>query len=224
MQISGSGTSGNLVLGNKIGTDKSGSINLGNVGDGVSLLGGASNNTIGGTASGTGNFIAFNAEGVVLNGVTTVGNSILGNSIFSNKGAGIDLGSPAGNHGQKAPASATVTGASYSATLTSAANGTYRVEVFASPSSGPALQGVRRSWAAANDRPHHRAARQFHDQRPGDPRRFDGDGDGDQPEHPRHVGLLHGDRDARDEDRRHQQSNDNAEQQGADDPVDGGTW
>ncbi len=140
VQISGNGTSGNLVLGNKIGTDKSGSINLGNVGDGVYLSGGASSNTIGGTTSGTGNFIAFNAEGVVLNGATTVGNSILGNSIFSNKGVGISLGSPAGNHGQAAPANATVTASSYSATLTSA-NGTYRVEVFASPASGPAFQG-----------------------------------------------------------------------------------
>ncbi len=140
IEINGSGTSGNLVLGNKIGADKSGSVNLGNVGDGVSLLGGASNNTIGGTTAKMGNFIAFNAEGVVLNGATTVGDSILGNSVFSNKGAGIDLGSPAGNHGQKAPASATVTTTSYSATLTSA-NGTYRVEVFASPASGPALQG-----------------------------------------------------------------------------------
>ncbi len=138
VQINNAG--GNLIVGNKIGTDKSGSINLGNVGDGVSSLGGASNNTIGGTTAKMGNFIAFNAEGVVLNGATTVGDSILGNSIFSNTGPGISLGSPAGNHGQKAPASATVTGASYSATLTSA-NGTYRVEVFASPASGPALQG-----------------------------------------------------------------------------------
>ncbi len=140
IEINGSETSGNLVLGNMIGADKSGTVNLGNVGDGVSLLGGASNNTIGGTTAKMGNFIAFNAEGVVLNGATTVGDSILGNSIFSNAGPGISLGSPAGNHGQPAPASATVTGASYSATLTSA-NGTYRVEVFASPSSGPALQG-----------------------------------------------------------------------------------
>ncbi len=128
----GSGASGNLVLGNKIGTNKSGTLLLGNNLDGVYLLGGASNNTIGGTTSGTGNIIAFGAEGVVLSGTTTVGDSILGNSIYANKGLGIDLGTPPGNHGQHAPVTTAETATSYSATLTSP-NGTYRVEVFATP-------------------------------------------------------------------------------------------
>ena len=48
-------------------------------------------NTIGGTALGAGNTIAFNSDrGVKANAGT--GNAILGNSIFSNTGLGIDLG------------------------------------------------------------------------------------------------------------------------------------
>ncbi len=147
VDLSGNGTSGNLVTGNKIGTDKTGALNLGNNGDAVSLSGGASNNTIGGTASGTGNFIAFNAAGVVLTGATPVGASILGTSMYSNTSGGIDLGS--GNHGQTAPANSSVAATSYTGTLTSA-NGTYRVEVFATPASGPDLPQGKTFLGAMN--------------------------------------------------------------------------
>ena len=136
----GNGANRNIVVGNKIGTDKTGVANLANGSTGVSLSDGASHNTIGGTTNSAGNIIAFGPEGVHLNGATTVGDSILGNSIFANTGLGIDLGAGPGNHGQKAPVSTAVTSTSYSATLTSA-NGTYRIEVFASPTSGPASQG-----------------------------------------------------------------------------------
>jgi hypothetical protein len=88
----GPGTSGNVVAGNFIGINAAGTAALGNVGDGVSIQGGAFGNTIGGTAAGAGNLIAFNANGVVVIGIGSVGNSILGNSIFANDGLGIDLG------------------------------------------------------------------------------------------------------------------------------------
>ncbi len=136
----GNGVSGNIVAGNKIGTDTTGVNNLANGSLGVSFSNGASDNIIGGTTHGAGNIIAFGTEGVHLNGATTVGDSILGNSIFANTGLGIDLGAAPSNHGQPAPVSTAVTKTSYSATLTSA-NGTYRIEVFASPTSGPAFQG-----------------------------------------------------------------------------------
>ena len=58
IDITGSGASGSVVQGNFIGTDANGA-NLGNTGDGVTIDN-ASNNTIGGTASGAGNMIAFN--------------------------------------------------------------------------------------------------------------------------------------------------------------------
>ncbi len=110
IEIYGAGTSGNVVLGSSIGTDKSGTAKLGNARDGILLVGGASDNTIGGTASGAGNVIAFDAEGVVLSGGTTVGDSIRGNSIFGTLGAGIDLGTPAGNDNLAGPVLSSMSG------------------------------------------------------------------------------------------------------------------
>ncbi len=137
--ITGSGSSGNVVLGNLIGTQKNGTTKLGN-GVGVEVEGGATGNTIGGTVSGNGNIIAFNADGVSVSGSTTVGDSILGNSIFQNTGAGIDLGNPPGNDGQAAPVLKSADTQSISGTLNSAA-GSYRVEVFAYPTTDTVIEG-----------------------------------------------------------------------------------
>jgi CSLREA domain-containing protein len=91
IEITGSGATGNLVQGNLIGTTASGSSGLANTSDGIQIFNGASNNTIGGTAAGAGNVIAFNgADGVFVHSGT--GNRIQRNSIFSNGGLGIDLG------------------------------------------------------------------------------------------------------------------------------------
>ncbi|HKS42340.1 MAG TPA: HYR domain-containing protein [Blastocatellia bacterium] len=91
IQIANGGTSNNMVQGNFIGTDASGTFALGNSSDGVEINFGASGNTIGGLASNAGNVIAFNgANGAEV--VSGTGNSILSNSIFSNSLLGIDLG------------------------------------------------------------------------------------------------------------------------------------
>ena len=83
----------NTVTGNKIGTDVSGTLDLGNKGlAGIFIAAGSGNNTIGGLAEGDGNTIAFNPAGIVVNPTAGPGNTILGNSIFSNDGLGIDLG------------------------------------------------------------------------------------------------------------------------------------
>jgi len=81
---------GNQVLGNRIGTDASGSSPLGNGLYGVAFVGG-SGNAVGGTAAGASNIIAHNgvAGVVVIEGAT--GDSIRGNAIFSNTGLGIEL-------------------------------------------------------------------------------------------------------------------------------------
>src|ERR1039458_457906 len=87
-----SGTSGNLVQGNIIGADLTGTNALGNSYAGVALWGGATNNSIGGIGAGAGNTIAFNGyAGVNIYDAPTTNNSIRGNSIFSNSGLGIDL-------------------------------------------------------------------------------------------------------------------------------------
>jgi CSLREA domain-containing protein len=86
----------NVVIGNLIGTSKNGIDPLGNSGDGVRMFagqGGATENIVGGTLSGTDNTIAFNSEdGVQVENTTSSGNGILRNSIHSNDEQGIDLG------------------------------------------------------------------------------------------------------------------------------------
>ncbi len=76
------GSSGNLVVGNYIGTDVHGTAALGNAVDGVLINGGSTANTIGGTATGSGNIISGNSDsGVYLSGGATSGNVVVGNLI-----------------------------------------------------------------------------------------------------------------------------------------------
>ncbi len=79
----------NKVMGNYIGTDASGTLDLGNGVYGVLVDEGAANNTIGGTTAGARNIISGNDQSGVeilfsTSGEETTGNSILSNSIFSN--------------------------------------------------------------------------------------------------------------------------------------------
>ncbi|HEX7313869.1 MAG TPA: carboxypeptidase regulatory-like domain-containing protein [Pyrinomonadaceae bacterium] len=85
---------GNSITGNFIGTDRTGTVALGNNGSGVAVFN-ASNNTIGGTTAGAANLIAFNgADGVSINSGTN--NRVLSNTIHTNgttaQHLGIDLG------------------------------------------------------------------------------------------------------------------------------------
>ena len=83
----------NVIQGNFIGTDLSGTNPAPNSANGISLASGTANNFIGGTISGTGNLIAFNGtRGIGLSVSAGSGNAILGNSIFANASLGIDLG------------------------------------------------------------------------------------------------------------------------------------
>jgi uncharacterized repeat protein (TIGR01451 family) len=87
--------SGNVIERNLIGTDVSGTLDLGNVGAGIDVE--SSSNVIGGTLPTTQNIIAFNGGAGVQVGsnrfvTNVVQDRISGNSIFSNVGLGIDLG------------------------------------------------------------------------------------------------------------------------------------
>jgi hypothetical protein len=87
--VSSAGTNGNAVKGNYIGTNAAGTATLPN-NTGVYMAQGAQDNTIGGTAAGEGNLIAFNtSDGVRVSDTATTGNTIRGNSIHSNGGKGI---------------------------------------------------------------------------------------------------------------------------------------
>lgn len=91
-----SSVEGTLIQGNVIGADITGTQPLGNL-IGIHIVG--HDNTIGGTAAGAGNMIAFNGTmcgppnfiGVVIVGDAAINNAVLGNSIFANGGLGIDL-------------------------------------------------------------------------------------------------------------------------------------
>ena len=169
---SGDGISGAspkvLIQGNYIGTDVNGTGNLGNAGFGIDLQC-IDNNTIGGTAAGAGNVIAFNgldgvrvvscSSGGVVSGVN---NSILGNSIFSNTRLGINLlggienafgvtpndpgdADIGANNLQNYPVLTSVSSGggmtSIAGTLNSVASTTYRIEFFANDAIEPSGNG-----------------------------------------------------------------------------------
>ncbi len=93
LRIDGATAVQNLVEGNLIGTDSTGTKPLGNEINGVVISTSASNNTLGGTVAGAGNTIAYNvAAGVSV--ASGTGDSILSNAIFSNGHLGIDLVAP----------------------------------------------------------------------------------------------------------------------------------
>ena len=90
--ITDSGTTGNVVEGDFIGTDWTGSNPMPNAGNGVVILNGAADNTIGGTIPGTNNLIAFNAQnGVDIGGYGTTGNVVEGDDIVANGNNGVQF-------------------------------------------------------------------------------------------------------------------------------------
>jgi CSLREA domain-containing protein len=90
--IEGITASGNVVKGNYIGTDLSGTLDLGNGQDGIILENGTHDNTIGGTAQGEGNLIGFNGYGISLLDINVTNNVIAGNFIGTDSEGDLDLG------------------------------------------------------------------------------------------------------------------------------------
>jgi len=137
ISITGPAAQFNLVQGNFIGCDQSGTVNLKND-DGV-LTTSSSNNTIGGLATGAGNVIAFNSSfGVVVNSGQC---AILMNSLNNNgNGGDISLLSGSTRTGNLPAVPPVLTGASnnftvtwVSGVLTNTPGSTYRIEFYASP-------------------------------------------------------------------------------------------
>jgi titin len=93
VRIYNSGTTGNIVSGNYIGTDKDGIADLGNTDYGVNISSGAQNNTIGGDAEGERNVISGNDRyGVQIEGSGTMGNTVSGNYIGTDESGTAALG------------------------------------------------------------------------------------------------------------------------------------
>ena len=132
------------VLGNRIGTDPSGSLAIGNANDGINVVD-SSNINLGTSLVPGQNSIAFNGGGISVEGQSTSGVQILGNSIQQNFSVGIDLNrngvtandagdADSGPNGlQNFPVlSVDTSGASprFLGTLNSVANETFNIEVF----------------------------------------------------------------------------------------------
>jgi hypothetical protein len=117
-------TAGNVIEGNYIGTDRTGTQPLGNDGFGIMIHAGAHDNTIG-----PHNLIAYNSgDGVWVDEPNTNGNTITQNSMHSNGDLGIDLTND-GNDSVEAPTFSSHMCASASGTAP--ANAT--VELFTGP-------------------------------------------------------------------------------------------
>jgi uncharacterized delta-60 repeat protein len=139
---------GNIVQGNLIGTDVTGTLafdannnSFGNTSVGVAVVD-VNSAIIGGVAAGAANTIANNgSNGVQLISANSV--SIRGNSIHDNGGLAIDLGT-AGNNEQTYPV---LTGAlagattSVSGTLSSAPNSTFSLDFYANAAADPSGYG-----------------------------------------------------------------------------------
>ena len=162
------GSDGNLIQGNLIGTDVSGTAGRANDTAGIQIGGGSSGNLVGGAAAGAGNTIRFNGaafgEGVLIAGGGT-GNAVLGNSIDDNVGLGIGIdndgvtandagdGDSGTNGLQNTPV---LTGASsaggnttIAGSLNSTASTTFRIEFFSSPAADGSGHGEGRVFLGA---------------------------------------------------------------------------
>ena len=148
-----SGATRNTITGNAIGTDFSGTFDLGNRGEGVFSF--ADLNTIGGTQPAAGNVIANSGQrtdGVTAPGVYAGAQrlSILGNRIWSSSGAGIHLDGAA-NGGQAAPTITAVTSDGTSTTVTGSAAGTgeHRLELFTNDACDAGGSGEGKNFVGA---------------------------------------------------------------------------
>jgi hypothetical protein len=142
----------NLVAGNYIGTDTTGTLLLGNATDGVQIGTGCVGNQI------TGNVVSANgSSGIDIVGAGSGGNRIQANRIYSNTSLGIDLGNDGvtpndpldvdtgpnnfQNYPTLASASGSPTGTTVTGTFNSTPNTTFVLEFFSNTAADPSGYG-----------------------------------------------------------------------------------
>ncbi len=142
VDIIGSGTSSNVVEGNFIGTNAFGTAAFPNALNGVDIVQGASNNTIGGTTPGAGNLISGNTyNGVAIAFAGTRDNVVEGNLIGTNYNGTTAL--PNGSDGVVILAGAadnTIGGTTFAARNVISGNGVNGVEIDNSGTVGNVVQ------------------------------------------------------------------------------------
>jgi parallel beta-helix repeat protein len=104
--IAGAEASENLVVGNLIGTDVTGTQARGNGSIGVFLHGGAHDNTIGGTQAWQRNIVSDNLDGISMMGEGTSRNRVIGNYVGTDVSGTIGLGNRGRGIGIEVSASA----------------------------------------------------------------------------------------------------------------------
>ena len=169
--LSGSGTSMNSVKGNLVGLNAPATEGIGNAFSGMILFNGAKSNTIGNSAPGAGNMIAFNGtstagffSGIDVFDSTTTGNDFNANSVFSNSHLGINLaggnengfGVTANDSGdsdsgpnklQNYPVLTSANGqVVIQGSFNSVASKPYRIDFFSSPAADPSGFGEGQTW------------------------------------------------------------------------------
>jgi hypothetical protein len=140
VEIDDAGSTGNMALGNFIGTDVTGTAALGNT-TGVVITNGAANNIVGGTTAAARNVIAYNGgAGVAVRDATSINNTIRGNAIFGNAGKGIDLATSGVTLSPPALLTADANDATtyVSGTFSGATGVSYVLDFYSSPVGGPA--------------------------------------------------------------------------------------
>ena len=155
------GTTGNAILGNRIGLAATSGAPLGNTFAGVSIITSASGNVVGGTVAGAGNVIANNGDqGVWIQAGS--GNSVARNRVFDNGDLGIDLGTSGvtandlndadlgANNLLNFPlligATLTTGGLRIAGSMNTVQNMTIRIEFFASPTADTSGNGEGRKY------------------------------------------------------------------------------
>ena len=163
--MAGAAATDTKITANFIGTDFTGTMPLGNEGDGILILDQDSNNNIiGGITAGDRNIIANNKRSGIEIKASSGSYTIQGNSIFNNKRLGIDLIGNTGvtsndvgdadtgsNNLQNYPVLTSVSGNTVSGILNSTPNANFRIEFFANSSYDPAGAGQGQTFIGFKD-------------------------------------------------------------------------
>ncbi len=140
--ISVTNAAGTRIEGNRIGTNALGTAAIANANNGITISAGATNTTVGGTASGAGNVISGNpAAGIAVNNPGTSGTTILGNYLGTNAAGTAGIGNGHGVNIVGGASNTTVGGTAAGARNVLSGNSAYGVRIADAGTSGNRVLG-----------------------------------------------------------------------------------